>query len=78
MDEHIITQVEKQVSTKISVKLEAQQVSTHIKSLDYAIIVDVFLTTSFVGAIVIVVTSHEEGNNGHTQTITEVQHQEQL
>jgi hypothetical protein len=40
--------------------------------------VDVSLITSFVVVIATIVTSQEEGDNGHTQTITKVQQQEQL
>ncbi len=65
MDELAITQVEQQVL----VEPKAQEVFAHIQSLYYAIVVDVSLITPFVITIVIVATSQEEGDNGHTQTI---------
>jgi translation initiation factor IF-3 len=57
MDEQIVTQVEGSVSAEVSTKLEAQQVFTHTKSPNYAIVVDVSLTTPFIATTTIVVTS---------------------
>ncbi len=74
MDEQIVAQVEQQVS----IKQETQQVSIHKKSLDYDIIVNVFLITQFVIAIATITTSQDEGDNDHKKTIIEIQQHEQL
>ncbi len=73
MDEQIVTQVEGQISIEVLVELEAQQVSAHIESPDYATIADASLIASFITTIATIVISQEEGDNGHTQTIIEVQ-----
>ncbi len=57
MDEQIVTQVEGLVSAEVSTKLEAQQVFTHTKSPNNAIVVDVSLTTPFIATTTIVVTT---------------------
>ncbi len=66
VDEQTIALVQEWVLVEILVKQKTQHVFVHIESLDYAIIVDVSLTTHFVTVIATILTSHEEGDNGHT------------
>jgi hypothetical protein len=66
VDEQIVTQVEGWVLVEESIKLEAQHVFAHTESLNYVVTADVYLTTSFITTIAVVVASQEEGDNGHT------------
>jgi hypothetical protein len=73
VDEQIVTHVERYVLVEDLAKPEAQHVFAHTKSLNYVVFANVYLTTLFITTIAIVVSSQEEGDNGHTYTIIEVQ-----
>jgi hypothetical protein len=66
VDEQTVAPVEEQVLVEVLVEQKTQHVFIHIESPNYAIVVDVSLTTHFVTVIAIITTSHEEGDNGHT------------